>query len=396
MVVKTTFAKSHLLLLTIFVCVMICFGFFIYQNTAQTVKNQLGNKCIGIASAIAVLIEDDIDGFLKFSKTMDTQSDYYKTIYQKMNRIRHENEGNIAFLYAEIRVSDTMIMYVLDGEDEDDPLFSPPGSVDTMTDSELEAYRTHRPFIPTEFVTNSYGTLLTCYVPLSNPSTGEFIGLVGVDVSVDQYSAVMQNQLITIALSIALLILVLFVTLALSSSRMEKLVSRDNLTGAYNRSHFIRALRQQLKYYTRKGKPVTIFMADLDHFKRINDTYGHAFGDIVLSTVSDTIGKIMRRADCFSRYGGEEFAAFLPDTDITVAEDIAERVRLAVENAKTFNEECYKYVQITISIGVVQSESHRSAQELLALADKALYQAKRTRNSVEVYRGDALQSNHPK
>ena len=391
MSVKMMFAKAYLLLIIVFVCVMICFGFIIYQNTAQTVKKQLGNKCIGIASAVAVLIEDDIDGFIQFSQELDTQSDYYKTMHLKLNRIRHENRENVAFLYVEARASDTTIRYILDSENEDNVFFSPPGHIDEMTEFEREAYRTQNLFIPDGFVTNDYGTLLTCYAPLHNTATGEFLGLVGVDVSIDQYNAVMHNQITTIAVCIALLVLVLFLTLVLSSSRVERMVARDNLTGAYNKTHFMRCLRQQVKYSKRKGKPVAVFMADLDYFKRINDTYGHIFGDLVLHTVSSTISKTLRKLDCFSRYGGEEFAAFLPDTNIAAAESIVERIRQAVETTKIFNEEKNEVVQITVSIGVAQYEPRHSAQDILALADKALYRAKNTRNAISVYAEGVLE-----
>ena len=386
MATKRVFARIYVYLVMIFVGIMICFGFFIYQNTASTMKTQLGNKCIGIATAVSVLIEEDIDGFIEFSRTLDTQGQYYRTIYPKLNRIRYENAGHIAFLYAEIRISDTDMMYILDGEHEDDPLFSPPGYIDSLTSSELEAYGSHAPFIPSEFVTNDYGTLLTCYAPLRNSATGEFIGLVGADVSIDQYNAVMFNQLVTIVLSIALLILLLCLSLILSSGRMEKLVARDALTGLYNKAHFMRSLRRQLKYAKRRHSPVTVFMADLDYFKKVNDTYGHVFGDVVLSAVSMDIGNQLRKLDCLSRYGGEEFAAYLPDTDIRAAEGVAERIRQALENSRVFNGEYNEYVQVTISIGAAQALPHHSAQDVLTLADKALYQAKLTRNSVAVYK----------
>ena len=389
MAVKTMFAKAYLLLLIIFVCVMVSFGLFIYRNTAQIMKTQLGNKCIGIASSVAVLIESDIDGFIKFSEALDTQSDYYKTIRPKLNRIRYENEG-IAFLYVEKRVSDTMIMYVLDGENEYDPLFSPPGHTDEMTASEMEAYRTHKPFVPENFVTNDYGTLLTCYAPIYNHSTGEFLGLVGADVSIDQYNAIMGNQFITIMLSIGLLIFLLFLTLVFSSGRMERLIVRDSLTGAYNKPHFMRRLREQMKYSKRRNKPVAVLMADLDYFKKVNDIYGHVFGDVVLCVVSNRVEKALRKSDCFARYGGEEFAAFLPDTDITDAENIAESIRRAVEDTKILNEEHNEYVSITISVGVARCEPQHSAQEALALADKAMYHAKRTRNAIAVYCEDGM------
>ena len=389
MTVKKTFTKAYLLSIIIFVGIMTCFGLFIFQNTARTMKTQLGNKCIGIASAVAVLIEEDIDGFIELSQTLDMDTDYYRTIYPKLSRIRHENDDDIAFLYAQVRVSDTEIMYILDSEYMDDEFYTEAGYRDAITEPELEAYRTQQPYIPKDFVRNSYGTLLTCFVPLRVPATGEFVGLVGVDVSIDQYNDVMQNQLITVILSIGMLILLLVFSLLFSSNWLERIIARDNMTGAYNKAHFMRSLREQLRIAKRKGKPVTVLMLDLDHFKMINDTYGHLFGDVMLSALAGTISKLLRKMDCLGRYGGEEFSVYLPDTGLAAGIRVAERVRQAVQDMKVFNEEYNQNIQITISIGVAQATPGDSPQDILLLADKALYQAKKTRNTVAGYEQDA-------
>ena len=389
MSIRKRFGKFYLILVVVFVFIMVCFGILTYQSTAVTLRTQLGNKCLGIASAVAVIIDDDIEEFIEFSKTLDMESDYYKAIRAKLTRIRDENDGSIAFLYVETRISDNEIMYVLDSEHEDTEFFTPPGYSDDITQPERDAYASGMPFIPHHFASNQYGTLLTCYMPLHNPSDGSVIGLVGVDVSIDQYNAVMRSQLLTVIVSIGLLILLLLLTLALSSSQIERLVARDNLTGIFNKSHYMSSLREQLQYAKRKNKPVAVFMADLDHFKRVNDEYGHVFGDVVLSTVADTISKQLRKADCLGRYGGEEFSAYLPDIGIESATNVVERIRQAVETTKVFNHELNEYIPITISIGVAAFEPHHSVQKILSLADKALYQAKKTRNAIAVYDKDA-------
>ena len=389
MAIKLMFTKAYLYILIAFVAVMVCFGIFIYHSTAQTMKTQLGNKCIGIATSVAVLLEDNIDDFIAFSENLNTESDYYKMIYPKLRRIRKENTNHIAFLYVERRLSDTEMIYILDSEHQDDPLFSKPGDTDILSITESEAYRLQSPFIADKFITNDYGTLLTCYAPLKNPSTGELIGLVGVDVSIDQYNKVMHNQFLTITLSIGLLILLLSLSLIFSSTRMESLASRDNLTGAYNKTYFMSALRHQLKYSKRTKNPITVLMADLDYFKNINDRYGHVFGDTVLKTVSEGIKNQLRKKDCLSRYGGEEFVAYLPDTNMEAGTIVAERIRLAMENMRIYNEENKKEIQITISIGLAQLKENYTAQDIITYADKALYKAKHTRNAVSVYMNDS-------
>ena len=389
---KVAFSKAFIILLSIFVALMICVGTFIYLNTAQTMKTQLGKKCVGVATAVSVLIEEDIDGYMEFVNTLDTDSDYYLEIIPKLQRIRNDNSNDITFLYTQQSVSPNEIMYILDAEKPDSPLFSPPGTTDIMMQSEKEAYSLQTPYFAKEFGKNIYGTLLTCYSPIRNSSTGEFLGLVGVDVSIDQYNQVMRNQLITVIISISLLIVLLFIALLLFSGQVEKLIAIDNLTGAYNKAHFIRSLRQQIKLTHSKDNDLCVMMADLDYFKRINDTYGHIFGDVVLKQVAGIISKQLRKGDCFSRYGGEEFTAYMSGIDIDEAYSIAERIRIAVENADILNDETGETVRMTISIGIAKYEIQHSQQEVLNLADKALYEAKVTRNATVLYKEE--ENNH--
>ena len=380
---RAIFTRAYTYILTAFIFIMICFGFLIYQNTAQTMKQQLGNKCIGIASSVAVIIEDDVEGFKEFCRTLDDSTEYYAETYAKLNKIRRENYDHIAYLYTEVRISENEIMYIIDSEARDDPMFSVPGYIDLITASEREAYRVRKLSIPDEFVTNEYGTLLTCYAPIWDHENNEFIGLVGADVSIDQYNAVMKNQLILIVSSITMLVLILGAALLLSSNRMGRLIERDGLTGLYNKTHFMRCLRQQLKYSARKEQPLFVFMADIDHFKIVNDTYGHPFGDIILREVGAAISKVLCKTDCLARYGGEEFSAFLP----CVSSEpflIAEVIRNEVEKTCVLNEQFKEQVNVTISIGMVQAKLGQTAAEVLDLADKALYKAKETRNTVWV------------
>ena len=384
MVRKSVFTRIYVYILIIFVVLMICFGALIYHNATRTVRQQLGSKCIGIATAAAVIIEMDIEGFQTFCEDMDTEGSYYKETYEKLNRIRRENDGSIAFLYTEIRISATEMMYIIDAEDVDSELFSPPGCVEELTDSELAAYGLGTPYIADEFITDDYDTVLSCYAPITNASTGELVGLVGVDVSIDQHNAIMQNQLVIVFASIAILILMLGFSLLISSGRVERLTMRDSLTGIYNRSHFMRTLRQQLKYSDRHENTVTVLMADIDFFKIVNDTYGHPFGDFVLNAVAETIGSVLRKTDCLARYGGDEFVAFLPNGGAN-ATQVVERIRQAVENMHILNMEINESLHVTISIGVTHVKPGQTAVDAIDMADKALYFAKKNRNTICVY-----------
>lgn len=380
---KSIFTRALMLIFIFFVMLMILFGLFMNNASAHTMKGQMGNKCIGIASAVATMIERDVEDYIQYINTLDTDSEYYIRMKADIEKIRFANEDNIAFLYTEVRISDTEMMYILDGEPAGTDLFSPPGSVNPLTETRRIAYDTNASHIG-DFVTTSFGTLLSAYAPVKDPSTGKLIGLVGVDVSIEQYNELRYYQRLIIAGCISILIMMVAAALFLSSERVERAIVRDSLTGAYNRSYFFRCARVYIKEARKRHTSLTVFMADLDHFKKINDTYGHLFGDVVLKQICNTISEELRKTDCFARYGGEEFVALLPGLGPERAEEVINRIREKVESTPIFNVEHKKEVTITISIGISYLTPEQTIEELLKVADKALYHAKLTRNTVSV------------
>jgi diguanylate cyclase (GGDEF) domain len=382
---KASFMKMYAYVLAAFFVVMIAFGALVYQSTVGLMIKQLASKCLGIASSVAVMIETDIDGFRRMTETLDSDSEYYNAMSRRMQTIQENNRDNIAYVYVERQVSDTEIMYLLDGLTQDHVFFSPLGYTAPMSETERKAYlmgeQTHSEW----FVTDQYGTLLTTYAPVRDPNTNELLALVGTDVSINQYTAIVRNQLVIILVSVVGSILLLSLSLLISSGKLEHAIYRDGLTGAYNKSYFLRSLRDQLAFAARKGTPLCVLIADIDYFKKVNDTYGHIFGDVVLKEISATISSMLRKMDCLARYGGEEFTLFLPETSLEDACRAAERIRVAVETAQIYNAEFDKAVGVTISIGVVKVKPGRTPTEAVEMADKALYQAKINRNEVAVY-----------
>ncbi len=160
----------------------------------------------------------------------------------------------------------------------------------------------------------------------------------------------------------------------------------DGLTGLYNRRHFEANLEREFLRAKRYKNALSIAMIDVDFFKKVNDTYGHACGDYVLKEIAFLINEAFRKTDMVFRYGGEEFVVILTETDSDNAVVPLERLRKAVESNK------FKYnnqnLNITISIGVSSNlENTNSPWEFFELADKALYEAKENgRNQVRIYR----------
>jgi diguanylate cyclase (GGDEF)-like protein len=162
---------------------------------------------------------------------------------------------------------------------------------------------------------------------------------------------------------------------------LEELATRDGLTGIFNRRHWIDLAEREFARTKRAGRALSLLMIDIDHFKDFNDTWGHAMGDTVLRTVTDTISAMLRSSDIFGRVGGEEFAILLPETDAELATRIAERLRIAVESATLSGS-----VPISISQGLSSiSAEDQTLYSLMRRSDRALYRAKDNgRNRVEI------------
>ena len=162
----------------------------------------------------------------------------------------------------------------------------------------------------------------------------------------------------------------------------------DALTNLNNRRQFETRLKQEIAITKRQGKPLCAMMIDIDFFKKVNDTYGHAAGDEVLRQVAGIIKEHLRESDIPSRYGGEEFAVLLPFTHIDEAQIVGERLRKAVEEVFiTINQETEdeKQIQVTISMGLSEYDGNESGESLFERADKALYDAKKNgRNQVRI------------
>ena len=377
------FARVFFLVYALFLLLMIGFGVIIYRLTAETVEHQMASRCAGIATAVATLLEQDAAGYRTFIETLDTTSPYYAKAKRNMEQVRRGNADNIQFVYTEIKVSDKEMMFVLDGEPAGSPAFSPPGSRDGMTDTRLDGYTT-RSLVTGPFVTTSYGTLLSAYAPIEDPATGDFLGLVGVDVSIDHYRGIMDYFLSIIIASIAMTVLMVAAALLFSSGRIERLIVIDSLTGVYNKTFFLRHLRRQAKCARKKDQPLLVVMIDLDHFKSVNDTYGHQFGDKALAETAKAVKSVFRELDCLARYGGEEFAAYFPGVTSKNAMSILERIRMRVEDNAIHNTERDVDIHITVSIGAAYMGANQTAAEVLEDADKALYRAKETRNTVVI------------
>lgn len=174
-----------------------------------------------------------------------------------------------------------------------------------------------------------------------------------------------------------------------SYSKILQYATVDALTNLNNRRQFELRLGQEIATTKRQSSPLCAMMIDIDFFKKVNDTYGHASGDAVLKGVAGIIKSALRESDIPSRYGGEEFAVLLPYTHIEEARIVGERLRKAVESTPIAinNEDTnIKSIGVTISMGLAEFNNTETGEELFERADKALYEAKTSgRNRVCVF-----------
>lgn len=167
------------------------------------------------------------------------------------------------------------------------------------------------------------------------------------------------------------------------SQELETMAKTDPLTGAFNRQGIEEAIKNGLFEWRRASKPMSIVMMDIDHFKSINDKFGHATGDLVLSGISSLIKDRVRSTDLFARWGGEEFVLVCRNTRVNYAAHIAEKLRRMIEDA-----EFQDVNKVTASFGVASLREKATIDELFKAADEALYRAKKNgRNRVEVAGG---------
>ena len=167
---------------------------------------------------------------------------------------------------------------------------------------------------------------------------------------------------------------------AFDLEQTRRMANTDGLTGLYNHRHLQERLQQEIERAERYGRPLSVIMADLDHFKSFNDAFGHPRGDELLIAVARTLRQLSRASDILARYGGEEFTLVLPETSAEEARVLAERVRQCVAALEVGDDSLSTATDagasVTLSLGVASHAQGSSKEVLIEAADAALYRAK--------------------
>lgn len=225
---------------------------------------------------------------------------------------------------------------------------------------------------------------------------GDIRGGVSVTIAAtDMMHQLKKNQYYTILSAIGIIALIfaiirfisqMFINdLKASERQLLEMASRDYLTGLLNRREAFRRISEEISRSGRSGKPISFILFDIDHFKLINDTYGHSTGDITLKELSRHLKEIMRDYDIVCRYGGEEFLIATPEATREKAQELAERIRKMVMQLVIPFDAGMKKITITISAGVTLMHEGENLEKVLTRADAALYRAKESgRNCIVV------------
>ncbi len=160
------------------------------------------------------------------------------------------------------------------------------------------------------------------------------------------------------------------------NEQLKQLVTTDPLTGLFNFRYFQDILGNEILRSDRSGRPLSLIMVDLDHFKSINDNWGHEAGNIALKTAAAVFRKELRQSDIVCRYGGEEFTILLPQTPLPIAVNVAERIRLTLQRTPVEYEDQAFNLTASFGVGVYQVANEYTEKSFVDMVDQYMYQAK--------------------
>lgn len=175
-----------------------------------------------------------------------------------------------------------------------------------------------------------------------------------------------------------------------ANTELEYLSRTDGLTGLFNRRAWQEYLSMEHKRFIRTEKKSVLVMLDIDHFKKVNDTYGHQAGDAVICSISDALNLVKRETDYAGRYGGEEFGVILSETDYKGGMVFAERLHKAIASIEVIHND--RHINYTVSLGLAESGEANDCMEWLSHADSALYKAKESGRNCSVLYGSQVMS----
>ena len=354
-------------------------GRMMYQGLAEMLATTIGLRAETVADSIATLVHD-----AWFDPNL---GDY--TSDPKFKEVEAQLSGLIAKGYVDrvefIRIiGKQQVEYVLSVPADGSADYYPSGYREQISAGSLFNHRD----AGHGYVEFASGLHAAGWVPVRINGTA---GLVLVYINATDIEDALNTANLAILLTIIALVLsAAYVTYKFAAT-FEKTAVTDGLMGIYNHKFFKQRLEQEVAKSARYGQQTSLVLLDIDFFKRVNDTYGHTTGDIVLKTLAKIVSETCRNTDVVARYGGEEVGVILTHTGVAGAQEFAERLRLKISHHVISDPEEKAEFRVTVSIGVAQWEKGLQMLDMIKRADAALYHSKHTgRNRVTIYQDDIL------
>lgn len=364
---------------------------FLGFASVNDAKHHLQSKLMEVANYSASIV--DVEKHQRLNAKEQTRGDLYQEVIRDLVKV-HNSFAEVKYLYTLIYrdgqlyfILDTATSALLEKDHLKASLVMEEYDNSGQDDAWIKQVIAGDPYVDEEVFSDQFGSFVSATVPLFDRN-GVVVAMLGVDMDASDYeqrfSKIYRDAVVAIVISMLVSIMAgvyVFLSqrkLALLQQETYLLMETDALTGAYNRHFFKRLALNEWELYRRYGVSFSIIVFDIDHFKMINDQFGHEAGDQVLIEIVRQVQTEIRSCESLIRMGGEEFVVFLPQTDLQKAVVVANRIHKVVSNIAV-NTADNQLIKPRVSVGlacVLPQES--TFQDVLRRADKALYVAKQS------------------
>ncbi|HYF93214.1 MAG TPA: GGDEF domain-containing protein [Symbiobacteriaceae bacterium] len=358
------------------------FGRFTIRGITDMLDKVVGERAEAEAHALVELLAAEAP----LRPTGLQESEFYNSVTRLVQSGFLDRVEVLQFL------GDREVHYMLNVPADGSEEYSPAGTVQRLEPGKLYEYIRNNP--GHHAVNQSTGPAMAGWA--YTESEGVRQGFVVVFIDGEPTSNLLESVSLTILIVMLVFVLLSGLVAYKFSTTFEKTAVTDGLMGIYNHKFFKQRLEQEVAKSARYAQQTSLVMCDIDFFKRVNDTYGHATGDLTLKHLARWVTETARNTDVVARYGGEEIAIILTHTGVAGAQEFAERLRLKVSQQVIKDPEEDAEFRVTISVGVAQWEKGVNMLDLIKRADAALYHSKRSgRNRVTIYQEDILPAPEP-